>query len=90
MMSINSAPVRMVAQIAGAIGGAALVHSLMGATVVVTTSWLVIVLAWLVWLAMLALGAVAGAYVTGAALTHADKLGNLTGRISGFFSSKAA
>lgn len=70
-MNNNHPLVQFVVRAAGAIGGAALANALVGTTVVVTTSWLMVCLAYIVYACMLLAGAAVGEW---AAVTVAKKL----------------
>lgn len=79
--------VKIAAQFAGAVGGAALVGALIGTTVVVSTSWFTIVIAWLVYAALLLAGAYAG-QAAAARLCDAvseDAFGRLGTKLGGWY-----
>jgi hypothetical protein len=86
MLTRNSAPVRFATMALGAMGGAALVHVMLGTTVVLTTSWLVAVLAYIIWAALYLGAAYAGAKLADKALTWTGTLSGITG----LFGKKAA
>ena len=96
-MSIHPV-VRFAAQTLGALGGVALANAVIGTTVVVTTSWLMWLLAYVVYALLLALGAYAGFAVTRAACnalsddafsSYGEKVGSALGSVRNLFSRKA-
>jgi hypothetical protein len=91
--------VRFASQTLGALGGAALANAIIGTTVVVTTSWLILILAYVVWALLIALGAYVGYRATTAVCDklsdsafegYGNKVGSALGSVRNFFSSKAA
>lgn len=74
-MNASSPLVQNIARILGAIGGAALVGACFSGVVVVTNSYLVVLLCWIAYVLALAMGAVAGAWLGGKACSFlADAL----------------
>lgn len=89
--------VRIATQFATAIGGAALANALLGTTVVVTTSWFVLVMAWLIYALYILAAAALGAYAAGKACDalsersfsgYGESFGSALGGMRGFFSRR--
>lgn len=91
--------VRFASQTLGALGGAALTNAVLGTSVLVTTSYLMAVLFFVMWALLIALGAYAGMRAAGYACDklsdsafegYGNKVGSALGSVRNFFSSKAA
>ncbi len=89
--------VRIATQFATAIGGAALANALLGTTVVITTSWFVLVMAWLIYALYILAAAALGAYAAGKACDalsersfegYGSSVGAGIAKVRGFFSRR--
>jgi hypothetical protein len=96
-MNLNHPAVRVTASIVGAVGGAALVHAMLGTSAIVTTSYLTAVLAMLVWILAHAIGVAVGSALMNIACDKLSdrkcealgtKLGSAAFTVRGFFTRK--
>lgn len=90
---------RFAAQTLTALGGVTLAQAIIGTTVVVTTSWLMWLLSYVIYALLLALGAYAGVKLAGAVCDklsdsafegYGTKIGESLGSVRSFFTRKGA